>query len=62
MVDDRMVERPRDGHMFFKTQYFGLITGTWLKWRSGGATRGKWRQLVGKVREWVCGKPTPPRL
>jgi hypothetical protein len=30
--------------------------------RPDGATRRKWRQLVGKVREWVYGKPTPPRL
>jgi hypothetical protein len=62
MVDGRVVERPRGGHGFFKTQYVGLITETWLKWRPGGATRGKWRQLVGKVGEWVCGKLTPPRL
>jgi hypothetical protein len=33
-----------------------LIARTWLKWRPGGAFRGKWRQLVGKVREWICGK------
>jgi hypothetical protein len=33
-----------------------------VKMRSGGATRGKGRQLVGKVREWVRGKLTPPRL
>jgi hypothetical protein len=39
-----------------------LIAGTWLNWRSGGAIRGKWRQLVGKIREWVHGKPAPPRL
>ncbi len=29
-----------------------LMAGTWLKWRPGGAIRGKWRQLVGKVGEW----------
>jgi hypothetical protein len=40
----------------------GLINGTWLKWRSGGATRGKGRQLVEKVGEWVCGKSAPSRL
>jgi hypothetical protein len=34
----------------------------WLKWGPGGATRGKGRQLVGKVGEWVRGKPAPPRL
>jgi hypothetical protein len=34
----------------------------WLKWRPDGAVRGKWGQLVGKVGEWVCGKPAPPRL
>jgi hypothetical protein len=39
-----------------------LMVGTWLKWRPGGASRGKGRQLVGKVGEWVCGKPAPPRL
>jgi hypothetical protein len=39
-----------------------LMAGTWLKWRPGGATRGKWRQLVGKVGEWVCGELAPPRL
>jgi hypothetical protein len=45
-----------------KTQHFGLLAKIWLKWRSDGATRGKGRQLVGKVREWVCGKPAPSRL
>jgi hypothetical protein len=44
------------------TQHFGLIAATWLNWRSGGATRGKWGQLVGKVGEWVRGKPAPLRL
>jgi hypothetical protein len=39
-----------------------LIAGTWLNWRPGGAIKGKWRQLVGKGGEWVCGKPTPLRL
>jgi hypothetical protein len=39
-----------------------LIAGTWLKWRHGEVIRGKRRQLVGKVGEWVCGKPAPPRL
>jgi hypothetical protein len=39
-----------------------LIAGTWLKSRPDGAIRGKWRQLVGKVREWVCGKLAPSRL
>jgi hypothetical protein len=29
-----------------------LVDGTWLNWRPGGAPRGKWRQLVGKVGEW----------
>jgi hypothetical protein len=45
-----------------KNQNCGLSSGTRLKWRPGGATRGKGRQLVGKVREWVCGKQTPLRL
>jgi hypothetical protein len=45
-----------------KTQHFGLLAKTLLKWRPGRAIRGKWGQLVEKVREWVCGKPAPPRL
>jgi hypothetical protein len=57
-----VLERPCGGHRLFKTQNFGLIAGTWLNWRPGGAIRGKWRQLVGNVGEWVCGKPAPPRL
>jgi hypothetical protein len=40
----------------------GLIAGTQLKWRPDGAIREKWGQLVGKVGEWACGKPAPPRL
>jgi hypothetical protein len=39
-----------------------LIVGTWLKWRPRGAIRGKRRQLVVKVGEWICGKLAPPRL
>jgi hypothetical protein len=39
-----------------------LIARTWLNWRPGGAIRGKRRQLIGKVVEWVCGKPEPPRF
>jgi hypothetical protein len=35
-----------------QTQHPGLVDGTWLNWRPGGALRGKWRQLVGKVGEW----------
>jgi hypothetical protein len=42
--------------------HLDLIAGTWLKWRPGGTFRGKWRQLVRKVGEWVRGKPAPPRL
>jgi hypothetical protein len=46
-----------------KPQHFGLWQkNLWLKWRPGGAIRGKWGQLVAKVGEWVCGKPAPPRL
>jgi hypothetical protein len=45
-----------------KTQHCGLLAKIWLKWRPGGANRGKWGQLVRKGGEWVCGKPTPPRL
>jgi hypothetical protein len=60
-VDGRVVERPRGGHRTFKLKLW-LIAGTWLKWRPGVAFRGKRRQLVGKVGEWVCGKSTPLRL
>jgi hypothetical protein len=45
-----------------KNQNCGLSSGTRLKWRSGGTTRGKGRQLVGKVGEWVYSKPTSLRL
>jgi hypothetical protein len=45
-----------------KTKHFGLLAKIWLKWRPGGAIRGKWGQLIGKVEEWVCGKSTPPKL
>jgi hypothetical protein len=58
-----VVERPRDGHSFFKkTQNFGLVVKTWLNWRPDEAIREKERQLVGKVGEWVCGKSAPLRL
>jgi hypothetical protein len=30
MVDGQVIERPRDGHRFFKTQHFGLIARTRL--------------------------------
>jgi hypothetical protein len=40
----------------------GVNVRTWLNWRQGKATRGKGRQLVGKVGDWVCGKPAPSRL
>jgi hypothetical protein len=33
-----------------------------VKLETGRAIRGKWRQLVRKVGEWVCGKPAPPTL
>jgi hypothetical protein len=32
-----------------------LIARTWLKLRPGGAIRGKQRQLVRKVGQWVHG-------
>jgi hypothetical protein len=57
-----VVERPRGGHRFSKIQNRGLSSGAWLNWRPGGATRGKGRQLLGKVGEWVCGEPVPPML
>jgi hypothetical protein len=61
-IDDRVVERPRGGHRFFKAQNFSLVVKAWLNWRLGGTLSEKWRQLVGKIREWVCDKPTPPKL
>jgi hypothetical protein len=48
--------------MFFNTQHRGLSNGDWLNWRPVGATRGKGRQLVGNVDEWICGEPAPSRL
>jgi hypothetical protein len=57
-----VVERSRDGRRIFYYSHLGLVAKTWLKLRPGGAIRGKWRQLVGKVGEWVCGKPAPSRL
>jgi hypothetical protein len=60
-----MVEWSKD-HMAIicslKLNTLGFITGTWLKWRPGGALRGKWRQLVRNVGVWVCGKMAPLRL
>jgi hypothetical protein len=54
-----VVKGPRGGHRFSTPWSLAKV---WLKWRPGGATRGKGRQSVGKVEEWVCGKPTPSRL
>jgi hypothetical protein len=62
MVDGRVVKIPRGGHRCFKNSTFGINAGTWLNWRPSGATRGNERQLVEKVGEWVCDKPTPSRL
>jgi hypothetical protein len=62
MVDGRVVERPRGGHRFFKTQNFGLVDKIWLNWRPSEAIRRKQRQVVGKVGEWIRGNPAPPRL
>jgi hypothetical protein len=39
-----------------------LIARTGLNCRPSGAISGKRRQLVGKVGEWVRGKPAPPWL
>jgi hypothetical protein len=33
-----------------------------VKLETGRGTRGRGRQLVGKVGEWVHGKPAPSRL
>jgi hypothetical protein len=35
-----VVERSRDGHMFFKTQNFGLVVKTWLKVETGRGQLG----------------------
>jgi hypothetical protein len=52
MVDNRVIERPRGGPMFFKTQNFGLVVKTWLKVETG---RG---QLGGSMEpsEGNCGE------
>jgi hypothetical protein len=43
MVDGWVVERARDGQMFFKTQNFGLVVKTWLKMKT------RWGRLGGSV-------------
>jgi hypothetical protein len=40
MVDGRVVERPRGGYRFFKTQNFGLVVKTWLKVETGRGQLG----------------------
>jgi hypothetical protein len=39
---------------YFNIERFALVDKTWLNWKSGGALRGKWRQVIGKVREWYA--------
>jgi hypothetical protein len=57
-----VVERPCGGHRFFKNSTSWSLAKVWLKWRPGGASRGKGRQPIGKVGEWVCGKLAHSRL
>jgi hypothetical protein len=38
---------------------FSLVVKTWLNWRPSEVIRGKWRQLVGKVGDCICGKLAP---
>jgi hypothetical protein len=47
---------------YFNTQYFDLIDGTWLNWRSCGTLR--WQVETASWECWgvVCGKLVPPRL
>jgi hypothetical protein len=35
-----VIERPRGGHRFFKTQNFGLMVKTWLKVETGQGQLG----------------------
>jgi hypothetical protein len=56
MVDGRVVEIPRGGHRFFKTQLW-LIGALWLNWRPGGTLRSKWETVGWEGRGVVCGKP-----
>jgi hypothetical protein len=35
-----VIERPRGGHRFFKTQNFGLMVKTWLKVETGRGQLG----------------------
>jgi hypothetical protein len=47
-----VVERPRGGHWFFKTQNFGLVVKTWLKVETGrGQLGGSVEPLEGKSGE-----------
>jgi hypothetical protein len=62
MVDGRVVERPRGGHSFFKTQNFGLVVKTWLNWRQSGSLRWKGEIAGWEGRRVVRGKPAPPWL
>jgi hypothetical protein len=60
-----MVEWLKD-HMavvgYFNTQYFGVLNGTGLNWRLGGALRWKVETACWNGRGVICDKPAPPRL
>jgi hypothetical protein len=40
LINGRVVERPRGGHKFFKTQNFDLVVKTWLKVEIGRGQLG----------------------
>jgi hypothetical protein len=53
MVDGRVVERPRGGHRFFKTQNFGLVDKIWTAgWEGRGV--GTWQSGTSKVVAPAC--------
>jgi hypothetical protein len=45
-----------------QTQYFGIVDGTWLNWRPGGALRWKAKTAGWEGRGVVHAKPAPSRL
>jgi hypothetical protein len=58
MVDGQVVERPRVGHRFFKSQNFVLVIKTWLKVETGrGQLGGLVEPSEGKGGESVVAIP-----
>jgi hypothetical protein len=56
-VDGQVVERPRDGHRFFKTQHFGLVVKTWLNGNWAGPLGERGDSWPGRLESgmWKAG-------